>query len=317
MAMIETMNNNISQKSAAEQFGTLEHPHTIYREGFGTLLSQISDPPKQLYVAGNHTLLTPTDPNTIFLCVIGSRKYTDYGKTICQAFMERLRGLPIVIVSGLALGIDSIAHRAAIDTGLPTIAVPGSGLHPSVIYPRSHLNLAREIIDHGGLILSEYDPLSSASHWSFPVRNRIMAGLSHKVLIIEAEENSGTLITAHLALDYNREVLTVPGSVFSSTSKGPHSLLRRGAIAISSGEDLLEALGYKKTADTSEVKHILSQCSAEEKTIIKLINEPLTRDEICARSAFPPSQVQILLSMLEIRKLVKEEYGKICLSYPL
>ncbi|MES3005459.1 MAG: DNA-processing protein DprA, partial [Patescibacteria group bacterium] len=147
-----------------------------------------------LYTAGNTDLFYAKD--TKFLCVVGSRQYTSYGKELCISLIKSLAGRPVIIISGLALGIDGIAHQTALDVGLPTIAVPGSGLHPNVLYPRSHLHLAEKIIEKGGLLASEYEPQIRASPWSFPMRNRIMAGLSHAVLIIEAEENSGTLVTA-------------------------------------------------------------------------------------------------------------------------
>jgi DNA processing protein len=296
---------------------------------YGPLLSQISDPPKQLFTAGDHTLISSAlldqtfdvpgyEPANIkFLCVIGSRKFTDYGKTICESLIKSLEGLPVIIVSGLALGIDSIAHRSAILHGLKTIAVPGSGLHPSVLYPRSHFNLANEIIEKGGLILSEYAPNTPASPWSFPIRNRIMAGLSHSILIIEAEEDSGTLITARLALEYNRDVGVIPGSVFSSTSKGPHGLLTKGAAPITSGDDLIKHLGFKKLENASSYQpSLFSQCSSDEKRILALLTEPRTRDELVKQSNMSVSHVQILLSMLEIRKLIKEEYGNIYLIHP-
>ena len=120
----------------------------------------------------------------------------------------------------LLLGIDSIAHRSALDAGLKTIAVPGSGLDDDALYPREHLQLAREIVEKGGALVSEYEPDFKATTWSFPRRNRIMAGLSKAVLVVEAERPSGTLITARLALDYGRDVFAVPGSIFSETSRG-------------------------------------------------------------------------------------------------
>lgn len=310
----------MNNKDPFDAIGTLECPTTIYKSDYGPLLPHIQDPPKKLYGAGNTSILSGKDAQGVpykYVCVIGSRKYTEYGKSICESFIHSLKGLPVIIVSGLALGIDSIAHRAALHNSLPTIALPGSGLHPSVLYPRSHFSLAQDIILQGGLLLSEYDPRTPASPWSFPVRNRLMAALSHAVLIIEAEEDSGTLITANVALDYNREVLAVPGSIFSSTSKGPHALLSKGAQPITSGNDLRKALGFQPMNEYSfSYSSSLAACSPEEKTILSLLSIPLSREELLKKSGLQVSQLQVLLSMLEIRKLIKEEYGKFQLIHP-
>src|SRR3989344_3312525 len=176
---------------------------------FPPLLDEIPDPPKKLNCAGN----LPYPENKI-LCIVGARKFTSYGKEACEELIKGLRGYPITIVSGLALGTDSIAHRAALANNLQTVAIPGSGLNPDILYPRSHLRLAEEIIENGGGLLSEFDDDFRATLWSFPQRNRIMAGISHAVFVIEAEIKSGTLITSRLATEYNRDVLTLPGSIF-------------------------------------------------------------------------------------------------------
>jgi DNA processing protein len=189
-------------------------------------LFETPDCPKQLYIKGTLPAMTA---NTRILTVVGSRKYTSYGKEVCQKLIEGLRGTDTIVVSGLALGIDGIAHRAALDAGLRTIAVLGNGLSEKVLYPKSHLNLAREIVESGGALISEYEPDMEARPYTFPARNRICVGLSHAVLVIEAEEKSGTLITSKLATDYNRDVLTVPGNIFSDSAKGPHMLIRLGA----------------------------------------------------------------------------------------
>ena len=175
-------------------------------------LMEIPEPPKKLYIRGEMP-----KGDSKFLCVVGSRKHTEYGKEACQKLIAGLRGYDIVVVSGLALGIDGIAHKAALDASLTTIAIPGSGLHPSVLYPSSNRQLAEKIVDSGGALLSEFEPMFRPTLYSFPQRNRIMAGISHAVLIVEAEIKSGTLITSRLATDYNREVMAVPGSVLYHT----------------------------------------------------------------------------------------------------
>lgn len=281
------------------------------------LLGQISDPPKKLYALGNTSLFE--DDSLKFLCIIGSRRYSSYGYDAVRQIIQSLKGHPVAIVSGLALGIDSIAHTAAIEVGLPCVAVPGSGLNPDVLYPRTHLSLAESIIKNGGVLVSEFEPEFRASPWSFPMRNRIMAGLSHVVLVIEGEEDSGTLITARLALDYNRDVCALPGSIFSETSKGPLSLIKGGAVPICSPEDLHRLLGLKTDLileDAPEkaeeyIREKIDRCSDEEKNIMNKLNEPKTRDELLAETGIELSKLQISISMLEIRGLIIEEYGYI------
>ncbi|MGB2580074.1 MAG: DNA-processing protein DprA, partial [Minisyncoccia bacterium] len=236
------------------------------------------------------------------------RKYTSYGKEACERIISGLAGYPIVIISGLAMGVDGIAHRAALDAGLRTVAVPGSGLDTSVIYPRTHLGLAKEIVENGGTLISEYEPDFRATPWSFPQRNRIMAGLSQGVLIIEAEEKSGTLITARMALDYNRNVFTVPGPIFSATSKGTNNLLRQGATPITCAKDLLEEIGFiEQQTGTLD----LTLFTPEEQAILILLDEPLAREDILASFDTLLAQTLSILTVLEIKGVIQERMGKI------
>lgn len=275
-------------------------------EEFPPLLGEIADPPEKLYVCGS---LPPTTQK--YLCVVGARKYTNYGKDACEKLIAGLRGYPIVIVSGLALGIDSIAHRAALAAGLTTLAVPGSGLNREVLYPSAHRALAEEIVHAGGALLSEFEPNFRATPWSFPQRNRIMAGLSHAVLVVEAEQKSGTLITSRLATEYNRDVLTVPGSIFSENSTGPHLLLRLGATPITKSEDILDVLGFDTKSSNAGREQETADCSVEEKKLLQALREPLARDELTATLNMPARELNALISLLEIKGLVKESVGKI------
>lgn len=280
------------------------------------LLAEINQEPKQLLYVG-----TVPDWSRKLLCIVGARKNTTYGKEAVESLIAGIKGFPITIVSGLALGIDGIAHRAAIKNGLPTIAVPGSGLSPHVLHPQSHLRLAEEIVNSGGMLMNEFDPDFKATYWSFPQRNRIMAGMSNATFVIEAEKKSGTLITARLATEYNRDVLVLPGSIWNSTSEGPHMLLRLGATPIRNSSDLLEALGIKDEstsalASPDEAKYF--DCSEKEMNIIKLLNEPLPRDQILreaqAQFQMPISETQTLLSLLELKGLIKESLGEVRLT---
>lgn len=273
-------------------------------EEFPKALLEIPQVPEKLFVAGE----LPDPKNFYYLSVVGSRKYTSYGREACERIIAGLAGYPIVIVSGLAMGIDGIAHRAALDAGLHTIAVPGSGLDQSVIYPRTHLGLAKEIVENGGALLSEYEPDFKATPWSFPQRNRIMAGLSQGVLIIEAEEKSGTLITARMALDYNRNVFVVPGPIFSATSKGTNNLLRQGATPITSAKDLLEEIGFvEQVFGTLD----LTLYTLEEQAVLILLDEPRERGELLALLDTPPAQTLSVLTVLEIKGIIQERMGKI------
>jgi DNA protecting protein DprA len=182
-----------------------------------------------------------------FLCIVGSRTYSTYGKDACRKLILGLRGYPIVVVSGLAVGIDSFAHEAALEAGLKTISFPGSGLDPSVLYPSSKRYLAKQIVESGGALISRFNSLQKSDNWTFPSRNRLMAGVSHATMIIEARRGSGTLITAKYAEEFNRDVLAVPGPIDSELSYGPHMLIRRGATPITSSQDILEALGFTET----------------------------------------------------------------------
>lgn len=276
------------------------------KKEFPKALLEIPQPPKTLYIRGNLP-----EENFTYLTVVGSRKYTSYGKEVCQKLIHGLKGYPIVIVSGLALGIDSIAHRSALDVGLITVSFPGSGLDNFALHPQTNVRLAEEIEKSGGCLISEFEPDFKATLYSFPQRNRLMAGISKAVLIIEAEEKSGTLITARMALDYNRDVLVVPGSIFSSNSNGTNWLIKQGATPVSTSEDILEALGFpiEKPKLSDEEKY--ANCSKEELKIIELLREPMERDELVRASGMDTASANALLSIMEIKELIKEELGEI------
>jgi len=269
-------------------------------------LQELPQPPKQLFLKGN----LPDFEEYKFLTVVGSRKHTTYGRDACEKIIEGLRGYKIVIVSGLALGIDSIAHKSALKNGLITIAVPGSGFSEKVLYPRNNVMLAREIIESGGGILSEFEPELQAATWTFPQRNRIMAGLADAVLIIEAEEKSGKLISARIALDYNKIILAVPGSIFSSASFGTNRLIKEGAYAITEARDVLLALGINPKDEELKVNRY-EDCTPEELEILDILIEPMARDEIILKLEKDISEINATLSLLEIKGYVKEELGLI------
>ena len=268
-------------------------------------LLEIPQPPKKLFLLGELP-----DLETKFLTIVGSRKFSNYGKEACENIIAGLCGYNISIVSGLALGTDTIAHKAALAAGLHTIAVPGSGLDPKVIYPRTNFQLAKKIVESGGALLSEFEPDFRATRWSFPQRNRIMAGLADAVLIIESTERSGTLITARMAVDYNKTVLAIPGSIFSENSKGTNRLLARGAMPVMESTDILEALNIE-SEEKSEKNTRVIECTAQEAKILELLNEPTPRDNLIRQAKLSAEEASSLLSLLEIKGITKESGGKI------
>lgn len=272
---------------------------------FPTFLREINDPPEKLYIRGS----LPAEDKYKFLCVVGSRKYSSYGKEVCEQLISGLSGYPIVIVSGLALGMDAIAHKAALENNLLTIAFPGSGLDKDKIYPRTNLRLASHILHEDGALVSEFEPEFKATSWAFPKRNRLMAGISSATLVVEATKKSGTLITARLAMEYNRDVLTVPGSIFSRNTAGPHSLIRDGATPICNSSNLLLALGFDITEENTSKSH--KNLSPTERQVLEILGEPLAKHELTDQLDMSITQAQILLSEMELKGLIKEVGGKI------
>jgi len=278
------------------------------KEKIPKALLEIPDPPKGLWVIGE----LPSE-NLIYLCIVGSRKYTSYGKEICEKIIDGLRGFPIVIVSGFAMGIDTIAHKKALQLGMKTLVFPGSGLSDEAMYPKTNIRLIREVVEQGGCLLSEFDPDFKATQWSFPMRNRLMAGISKAVLVIEGEERSGTMITARLATEYNRDVLAVPGSVFSPNSKGTNKLIRLGATPITCAEDVLEALGFQQPKERDPQAQLFD-LSPEEKIVINLLREPMPRDDLIRAMKMSTADANSLLSIMEIKEIIFEELGEIRLA---
>lgn len=276
---------------------------------FPSLLKEINDPPEILYLEGEY----PKENEYKFLAVVGSRKYSRYGQEACQELIAGLAGYPIAIVSGLALGIDAIAHQSALKNNLITVAIPGSGLDRKVLHPFSNHRLADEIVERGGCLISELEPECPAGIHTFPRRNRIMAGLSHAVLIIEAGEKSGTLITARLAMEYNRDVLVVPGSIFSPGSRGANNLIRQGAMPINRSEDILQALGFNTDEKEREKQGrlFLDLSPIEQKIIEILQTDSFPRDELIEIAELDISEANIVLSGMEIKGVIKEAMGEI------
>jgi DNA processing protein len=277
-------------------------------ENFPNLLKEIPSPPKEIYIAGNYP-----NENAHFLAVVGTRKFSNYGKDVCEKLIAGLAGHNFVIVSGLALGIDAIAHSTALRAGIPTVAVPGSGLSDSVIHPHSHLKLSKQIVDAGGCLLSEFPPDYPASIHTFPRRNRSIAGLTTATLVIEAPNKSGALITSKFALDLNRDVMAVPGPIFNEHSKGTNGLIRRGAIPITCAEDILDAFGVVIALPGQNLKLDFSgqNLSPLEKEILEKLGEPISKDDLIRKIGKPTTLINPALTMMQINGLIKESGGEI------
>lgn len=274
---------------------------TLGSSDWPSQLNEIPHPPERLYLRGQ---LPP--PELTLLAVVGSRAYSSYGKRVVRHLIEGLRGQPVGIVSGLALGIDALAHEAALAADLYTLAVFGTGLDESVWYPAKNRPLAHRILQSGGGLLSEYPPDTPAAKWTFPERNRLVVGLCQATLLVEAAEQSGTLITARLTADYNRELGVVPGDIFSKTSRGVHQFLKLGATPITEPADLIELLGLEATDTLRSPARTLSPEAA---AVVALLSEPLPRDALIRALGQPTAQAATLLTRLELEGIIANDSG--------
>ena len=275
----------------------------LTREEWPAQLLEIPQQPKKLWIRG-----TLPQEGTKLLTVVGSRAMTHYGQEACQKLIAGLAGYPISIVSGLALGADACAHRAALNAGLHTIAIPGSGLDDSVIGPRTNLGLAKDILAAGGALLSEQEPLHKPWLKEFPSRNRIMVGMSDAVLMIEAGNKSGTLITARLASEYNRDLLCIPHRIGDPHAFGPHLFIRLGAALVTEPIHILEALRITPR-ESGERGTRPSDLEDAELVIWDMLKESKTRDEILRAAQGGAGETLTALVALELRGLVREEFG--------
>ena len=250
---------------------------TLADDGYPPLLREIIDPPLALHVRGNASLLS-----TLAVAIVGSRRATPYGINAAQHLSRQLAGAGLTIVSGLARGVDAAAHQAALDAGAPTVAVLGTGI--DVVYPREHAKLYRRMIE-GGAIVSEFPPCTPPSRENFPIRNRIISGLTRGTVIVEANTRSGSLITARMAAEQGREVFAVPGSIFSDRSEGTHRLIQYGAKLVHDGDDVLDELGEeglkilraKSEPPPGALAEVLAVLSREEGAHIDLVAARLER----------------------------------------
>lgn len=273
---------------------------SCFDQNYPPLLKEIFSPPVIIYVKGNYHLNAKNN-----LAIVGTRKNSVYSQRVLENFMPDLIK-HFTIVSGLALGVDAIAHQETLKNNGQTIAVLGSGL--DLIYPCSNQRLAEEILDKGGSLISEYPLGTEPFKQHFPARNRLISGLSLGTLVVEAPLGSGALITAAFSLEQNREVFAVPGSVFSEKSQGTNQLIQLGAKAVLSANNILETFNLDLTKNKNKI--ILKPITAEEKIICQLLSaEPLHLDKIIARSKLETSVVNATLVNLELKGIVKNLGG--------
>lgn len=269
---------------------------TPLEPAFPQELLQIDQPPSQLFVRSNNWEQIMQRPR---VAIVGSRKVTAYGREVTRQLAADLARTGVVVVSGLAIGVDSIAHKAALDAGGLTLAVLPGGL--GQIYPSSHTQLAHQILDQGGALVSEYAPDVHPQKWFFVERNRLVSGLSHALLVTEAAEKSGTLHTANFALDQGREVLAVPGNITSPLSRGTNNLIRIGATPVTSAQDILNILGM--TGDQKAKPH---SNNPHEQAIINLIHDGEREgSQLLQQSGLSVQAFNQALTMLEIQGVVQ------------
>lgn len=277
---------------------------TLNDKPYPALLKEIYDAPPVIFYKGNINILD--EPG---IGVVGSRRISSYGNQTTPFLVKPLAKNRMVITSGLALGIDAIAHTAALEVQGKTIAVLGSGLDKANIYPSHHRYLCDKIIEKNGCVITEYVLGTPPLNYNFPQRNRIISGLSLGVLVIEAAEKSGALITAKTALDQNREVFAVPGSIFSPTSSGTHTLLKKGAHLITSADDILEILNFKKIIEHNENKKILPETEEQKRILENLTDAPVHIDSLCRDLNMEASLLSSALMMMEMKGMVKNLGG--------
>jgi DNA processing protein len=273
-------------------------------EGYPGLLKRIRNAPFVLYGKGDVGVLGEDR----FVGVVGTRKITQYGTQVTQLVAKELVGAGCVVVSGLAVGVDSVAHATTVDEGGRTVAVLGSGV--DVCSPAGNVFLYRRIIESGGVIVSEFPMGKEPMKGAFPSRNRIIAGLSMGVVVTEGAEDSGALITAKDAFEEGRKVFAIPGPITSVYSRGPNFLLGKGAIAVTSARDILQALGFGPSFASAELRRARVE-TKDERVILDLLQEPRHVDVLIRETRISAGKMGMILSLMEMKGLVRNMGGGI------
>jgi len=274
---------------------------TLPDEGYPALLKEIDQSPPVIYLRGS---LTPADEFAV--AMVGTRRVTAYGQQVTRDISTYLAGHGLTIVSGMARGVDALAHQHALQAGGRTIAVLGCGV--DVVYPPEHRQLAEAIIENGALV-SDYPPGTQPEGINFPPRNRIISGLSLATIVVEAGERSGALITADFALEQGRDVFAVPGNVFSPASRGTNRLIQKGAYAMVSPQDVLDVLDLSQVEDYKDARQVLPADTTEAKILQVMDFEPIHIDEICHAVDLPVEKVSATLTLMELKGMVQHVGG--------
>ena len=274
---------------------------------FPNCLRTIPSRPKELYLRG---ILDPVKP---CVAVVGSRIPSTYGKQAVHDIVSGLSRAGVCVISGMAPGIDTLAHQTALECNGLTVGVIGTGLDEKSFFPKQNLDLATKVVNTGGCLVSEYPASFKATNYSFPQRNRIIAGLSLAILVIEAKEKSGSLITAEWGRKQHKPVFAVPGSIYSANSKGCNWLLKKGGLACDSALDILNALGYR--AGIAENRGNGASTAEEQKILDALKNGALDIDQIILAAKLPAPTVIGLIPVMEINNIIRDlGNGEYCLN---
>lgn len=262
-------------------------------------LLDMPEPPPQLYLRGNPDILR----SPYLLAVVGSRRASHYGKKCGEYLLTRPVRAGLVLISGLAYGIDALAHRICVENMRPTVAVLGSGLDNASIYPRLNLKLARDILDNGGAIISEHPPKTPALPRHFPARNRIIAGLARTTLVLQAARKSGSLITARLAIEAGRNVWAVPGDLFDPLAAGTNYLLQQGALPIIDPQDIIDLCQLNTKQESAPA---LTFLTPSQQAIYKVLTKkPAHIDDLAEKLSLPAAAISITLTELELLEAVQ------------
>lgn len=273
---------------------------TIQDKNYPKLLKEIYSPPALLYIKGK---IKSNDD--LGLGIVGSRQLSLYGKQATPTLAAELAQAGLTIISGLAKGIDTLAHQAALEVGGRTVAVLGCGIDSQSVYPYSNRNLAEEISRSGGAVIGEFPIGTQPLPQHFPQRNRIISGLSKGILVIEATQKSGALITARDALEQNRDIFALPGPIFAPNSFGPNNLIKMGAKLVSQADDILQEFNLSSTPDTPAKKEIKPDNPNEKAVLKHLSREPIHIDKIISSSKLSTAIVSSTLTMMEMKGKIK------------
>jgi DNA processing protein len=271
-------------------------------EDYPPYLREIANPPPLLYVNGEIR-----EEDRWAVAVVGTRRLTAYGRQVTQDLVTGLVNNKVTIISGLARGIDAIAHKTALEMGGRTIAVLGSGLNR--IYPSEHRSLAAQIVSGHGAVVSEYALDVKPEARNFPPRNRVISGLSMGTVIIEAGERSGALITAGFALEQDREVFAIPGNITSPASRGTNRLIQQGAKLVIRIDDILEELNLTMVPEQTAVQRVMPDSAEEALLLSHLTHQPVHIDQLTLQAGLPSAQVSSTLTLMELKGMVRQVGG--------